>query len=136
MATPKKNTSKKTTPKSTVTETKKVEPKIVKEEPKKEPNSYLVPISISREPIEKDIPVADLYYRVTSNTFDLHVSLPSSEAEVEMNIEGDISIDSNGSISMISKAESPIKWIQNLVNSREFSGKPFIAGEAQEIYEA
>jgi|TARA_A100001391_G_C4837204_1_gene215867 hypothetical protein len=134
MAKPKKTTSKKTTIKPKATETKKVE--VVKEEPKKEVTSYIVPIALSREPIEKNIPVADLYYHVTSNTFDLHTSLPSSEAEVEMVIEGDISIESNGSISMVSKAESPIKWIQSLKDSREFAGNPFIAGEAQEIYEA
>ena len=37
---------------------------------------------------------------------------------------------------MISRTEAPIAWITNLINSREFSGNPFIAGEAQEIYEA
>ena len=32
--------------------------------------------------------------------------------------------------------ETPESWIVGLSNSREFSGNPFIAGEAQEIYEA
>ena len=53
-----------------------------------------------------------------------------------MIVEGDISIEESGNIKMVSKAESPVTWIINLNNSREFSGNPFIAGEAQEIYEA
>ena len=63
MATPKKNTNKKATAKPKVAETKKVE--VIKEEPKKVVASYIVPILISREPIEKNIPVADLYYHTT-----------------------------------------------------------------------
>ena len=37
---------------------------------------------------------------------------------------------------MISKSESPEAWIKNLIASREFSGRPFIAEKAQELYEA
>ena len=53
-----------------------------------------------------------------------------------MIVEGDISIEESGNIKMVSKTESPVSWIINLNKSREFSGNPFIAGEAQEIYEA
>ena len=116
--------------------TKKVEEVIVEETPAKAVQSYVVPIFALREPMEKNIPVADLFYHKFSNSFALQCSAPQYEAEIEMNIEGDISIEETGSIKLISKAESPVSWITSLVNSREFSGHPFIAGEAQEIYEA
>ena len=78
------------------------------EEPKKQVVSYLVPIYFQREPIEKDIRVADLFYHVTSNTFELHSHAPQHEAHLEMVIEGDIGIEEkSGSIKMISKAETP-----------------------------
>ena len=130
----KKKTNKKTSTKKV--ETKKVEEVIVEETPAKAVQSYVVPIFALREPMEKNIPVADLFYHKFSNSFALQCSAPQYEAEIEMNIEGDISIEETGSIKMISKAESPVSWITGLVNSREFSGHPFIAGEAQEIYEA
>jgi len=130
MATPKKS-SKKTTAKTSAKVTPKVE-----EKPKPEAQSYLVPIAFQREPIEKDIPVADMFYHKSSNSFSLQCHAPNYEAEIEMNIEGDISIEEAGTIKMISKSENPVSWITNLKNSREFSGNPFIAGDAQEIYEA
>ena len=102
----------------------------------KEAQSYLVPIAFQREPVNKDIPVADIFYHKASNSFDLQCHAPQHEAHIEMIVEGDISIEESGNVSMVSKAESPVNWILNLNNSREFSGNPFIAGEAQEIYEA
>ena len=78
------------------------------EEPKKQVVSYVAPIYFEREPIEKDIHVADLFYHVTSNTFELHPHAPQHEAHLEMVIEGDIGIEEkSGSIKMISKAETP-----------------------------
>ena len=130
----KKKTNKKTSTKKV--ETKKVEEVIVEETPAKAVQSYVVPIFALREPMEKNIPVADLFYHKFSNSFALQCSAPQYEAEIEMNIEGDISIEESGGIKMISKAESPVSWITSLIKSREFSGNPFIAGEAQEIYEA
>ena len=123
------------------TATKKAAPKveeIKKEEAPKPPiQSYLVPILVLREPMEKNIPIADIFYHKFSNTFSLQCSAPQYEAEVEMVIEGDISIqEASGSTKMVSKSENPVSWIINLKNSKEFSGNPFIAGEAQEIYEA
>ena len=54
-----------------------------------------------------------------------------------MIIEGDIGIEEkSGGIKMVSKSETPQSWIIGLHKSREFSGNPFIAGEAQEVYEA
>jgi len=124
-----KKTTKKVTP--------KVEPKVVKEEPKKEVASYMVPLFFQREPIEKDIHVADIRYHKTSNSFSLFCTAPQHEANIEMIIAGDISVSGEkGAIEMISKAESPISWISNLHRSREFAGNPFIAGEPQESYEA
>jgi|TARA_R100000808_G_C2107603_1_gene122705 hypothetical protein len=130
MATPKKS-SKKTTAKTSAKVTPKVE-----EKPKPEAQSYLVPIAFQREPIEKDIPVADMFYHKSSNSFTLQCHAPQHEAHIEMIVEGDISIEESGNIKMISKSESPVSWITNLNKSREFSGNPFIAGEVQEIYEA
>tara|TARA_R100000152_G_scaffold19474_1_gene11797 strand:- start:1679 stop:2077 length:399 start_codon:yes stop_codon:yes gene_type:complete len=132
MAESKKTTKKISTKKAS---TKKVAVK-VEETPKKEAESYLVPIAFQREPIEKDIPVADMFYHKSSNSFTLQCHAPQHEAHIEMIVEGDISIEKDGSITMISKTESPVSWITNLNKSREFSGNPFIAGTAQEIYEA
>ena len=126
---------KKKTKKSKVASKKKIETPI-QEAPKKEVQSYLVPIAFQREPIDKNIPVADIFYHKSSNSFDLQCHAPQHEAHIEMIVEGDISIEESGNIKMVSKTESPVTWIINLNNSREFSGNPFIAGEAQEIYEA
>ena len=131
MATSKKASKKSTTKKVVVNETPKVE-----EKPKPEVQSYLVPIAFKREPVEKDIPVADMFYHKSSNSFTLQCYAPQHEAHVEMIVEGDISIEELGNVKMVSKAENPISWITNLNKSREFSGNPFIAGEAEEIYEA
>lgn len=128
MAKAKKSSNKKITAKET--------PKVV-ETPKPEAQSYLVPIAFEREPVDKNIPVADIFYHKSSNSFRLQCSAPQHEAAIEDVVEGDISIqEPSGSIKMISRTEAPIAWITNLINSREFSGNPFIAGEAQEIYEA
>jgi hypothetical protein len=117
--------------------TPKVEPKVVKEEPKKEVASYMVALFFQREPIEKDIHVADIRYHKSSNGFSLFCTAPQHEAEIEMIVEGDISVSGDkGAIEMISKAESPISWISNLHRSREFAGNPFIAKVAEESDEA
>jgi hypothetical protein len=124
--------AKKSTKKTAVKKTE-----VITEEVKPKAQSYLVAISFEREPVDKDIPVGDLFYHKYSNSFQLQVSSPQHMAAVEDIIEGDISIeDSSGAIECVSKAESPVSWITNLHKSREFSGNPFIATEAQEIYEA
>ena len=123
--------------KTTTKATPKVEEKVIKEEPKKEVASYLVPLFFEREPVDKDIHVADIRYHNTSNSFSLFCTAPQYEAEIEMIIAGDISMSGEkGAIEMVSKAESPISWISNLHRSREFAGNPFIAGTPQESYEA
>lgn len=123
--------------KTTTKATPKVEEKVVKEEPKKEVASYMVPLFFQREPIEKNIHVADIRYHNTSNSFTLFCTAPQYEAEIEMIVEGDISVSGEkGAIEMVSKTESPVSWIRNLHRSREFSGKPYIAGAPQESYEA
>ena len=134
MAQAKKSTKKDTSKKTIIKEIPKVEK--IEEAPQPIPQSYLVPISFQREPVEKNIPVADIFYHKHSNSFSLQCHAPQHEASVEDIVEGDISIEEAGGIKMISKSESPVSWIINLNKSREFSGKPFIAGEAQEIYEA
>jgi len=136
MAQAKKQAAKKEKTKKVINTVTKKETTTKVEEPKKQVVSYLVPIYFQREPIEKDIHVADLFYHVTSNTFELHPHAPQHEAHIEMIIEGDIGIEEkSGSIKMISKTETPQSWILGLSKSREFSGNPFIASETQEIYE-
>ena len=114
---------------------KAVKQKVVEQEPVVDIKGYLVPVFFKREPIEKDIPVADIFYRKYANLIELQCYAPNYESEIEMIIAGDISVESVGNIKMISKSESPESWIINLYNSREFSGNPFIAKEAQELYE-
>ena len=122
--------SKKTTAKKVVESTEEVV--------EKQPNitGYLVPVFVLREPVDKNIPVADIFYKKASDAITLQCHAPNQEAALEQVIEGDISIESGGNINMISKTESPEAWIKNLIKSREFSGKPFIAEEAQPLYEA
>ena len=96
----------------------------------------MVQVLFEREPIEKDIPVADIFYRRNANLIELQCHAPNYEAEIEQIIAGDISIETTGNMKLISKAESPESWVLNLYKSREFSGNPFIAKEAQELYEA
>jgi|TARA_R110000824_G_scaffold108637_9_gene255891 hypothetical protein len=123
--------------KAKTTSTKKVEKVSIVEEPTPEVTSYLVPMFFKREPVEKDIHVADLFYHRTSHSFDFKAYAPNHEAHLEMIIAGDISINqASGQIKMISRAETPEAWIVGLSKAREFSGKPFIASDAQEIYEA
>jgi hypothetical protein len=69
-----KKTTKKAAPKAA--------PKEIKEEPKKEVASYLVPLLLQREPIEKDVHVADIRYHKVSNSFSLFCTAPQHEAEL------------------------------------------------------
>tara|TARA_R110002110_G_scaffold389070_1_gene601316 strand:- start:1897 stop:2307 length:411 start_codon:yes stop_codon:yes gene_type:complete len=121
--------TKKTTPEVAVVQEEVVE---------KQPNitGYVVPVFVLREPVAKNIPVADIFYKKASDAITLQCYAPNQEASIEQIIEGDISIESGGNINMISKSESPESWIKNLVVSREFSGIPFIAEKAQALYEA
>ena len=127
----KKETAKKsTTEKPTVK--KAVEVK--KEEPK--PNGYLVPVYYKNQPLAQDDLIADIWYKFLDNSITPQFHAPQHEAHLEMIIEGDISIETKGNVRMVSKSDDPEEWIKNLVNSREFSGNPFIASEAQPQYEA
>jgi len=118
--------------------TTKAKKKVVEEviEDKSEITGYLTPILLQREPIEKNIPVAAIFHNKNAGSITLECYVPSHEANIEMIIGGDISIETAGNIKMISKSESPESWITNLYKSREFSGNPFIAEEAQPTYEA
>ena len=106
-------------------------------EEKKEVRSYIVPVLLQREPIEKDLPVADIFYRVAGNLIEMQCYRPNFESDLDMIIAGDISITTKaGSTTVISKSNSPVDWIKNLYKSNEFAGNPFIAKEVLEIYEA
>tara|TARA_R110000744_G_scaffold150103_1_gene263253 strand:- start:2130 stop:2531 length:402 start_codon:yes stop_codon:yes gene_type:complete len=112
---------------------------VVKEEvvvPQPTITGYLSPVFVLREPADKNIPVADIFYKKNSDAITLQCHAPNHEASLEQIIQGDISIQTGGNINMISKSESPEAWIKNLNKSREFSGHPFITGEAQPLYEA
>jgi len=112
--------------------------KVVEEpiETKSEISGYVVPILFQREPIDKDIPAADVFYRKFANLIEIQCHRPNFHSQLEMITAGDISLLTEaGGIVCISKSESPVSWITNLYKSREFSGNPFIAREAQEIYE-
>ena len=121
-------------PKKVVTEkTEEVVEEVVEE---KEITGYIVPILFKREPIEKDIPVADLIYDRWSNSMKLQCYRQNYEAELDMIVAGDISLFTpTGEMTIVSKSESPVSWMKNLTNSREFAGNPFIAFEAQALYE-
>ena len=127
----------KTTTKAEITTTK-AKKTLVEEviENKPEITGYLTPILLQREPMEKNIPVAVIFHNKNAGSITLECYVPSHEANIEMIIAGDISIETAGNIKMISKSESPESWITNLYKSREFSGNPFIAEEAQPTYEA
>ena len=117
--------------------TKPIQVEKVAEEVQPEVQGYVVPVFFKREPIEKDIHVADLFYRKNSNTVDLETRMPNHEAKIEMIIEGDISITNDtGSTKMVSKSITPKDWLINLPNSNEFCGNPYIAYEVIELYEA
>jgi len=119
--------------------TPKIEEQVIQEklvEPPVEIHSYLVPILFKREPTDKDIPVADIFYRKEANLIELQCHKPNYHTDLELIIAGDISIPTDtGATKVISKSEAPISWITKLSESNEFSGHPFIAGEAQVIYE-
>ncbi len=116
---------------------KKTQPKVVEEkQPEPEITGYIVSVSFKREPVEKDLVVADIFYTKITNEIKLQCHAPQHEAHIEMIIEGDISIETAGSVTMVSKSASTEAWITSLYNSREFSGNPFIASEAQPQYEA
>ena len=134
------NSKAKKSPKTTST-TKKTTPEVevVQEEVvEKQSNitGYVVPVFVLKEPVAKNIPVADIFYKKASDAITLQCYAPNHEAAIEQIIEGDISVESKGNINMISKSESPEAWIKNLIASREFSGRPFIAEKAKELYEA
>ena len=111
--------------------------KIKNIEEKKEVRSYVTPVLFQREPIEKDLPVADIFYRVSGKLIEMQCYRPNFESDLDMIIAGDISITTKaGSTTVISKSNSPVDWIKNLYKSNEFAGNPFIAKEVLEIYEA
>ena len=121
------------------TVTKKVVEKVeeIVEEVQPEVQAYVVPAFLKKEPIAKDIHVADIFYRKQSNKIELETRMPNHAAKLEGIIAGDISVTSDsGSTKMISKANTPKDWLINLPNSNEFSGNPYIAYEVIELYEA
>ena len=80
--TQKKSTKKTASKKAAPKKVEKVEEIVVEETPTQTVQSYVVPIFALREPMEKNIPVADLFYHKYSNSFSLQCSAPQYEAEI------------------------------------------------------
>ena len=96
------------------TVTKKVVEKVeeIVEEVQPEVQAYVVPAFLKKEPIAKDIHVADIFYRKQSNKIELETRMPNHEAKIEGIIAGDISVTSDsGSTKMISKANTPTTFV-------------------------
>ena len=92
MAKSKNDSTTKKTQRKTV-KPKAVKQKVVEQKPEVDIKGYLVQVLFEREPIEKDIPVADIFYRRNANLIDLQCHAPIYEADIEHIIAGDISIE-------------------------------------------
>ena len=133
MARKKSNVKAKTTKKVA----KKTQPKVVEEkQPEPEITGYTTFIFFQREPKDTNITAAAVFYNKNSGFITLDYYVAAYEHAIEMLVAGDVTIETAGNIKCISKADTPEEWIKNLVNSRDFSGNPFIAGEAEPTYEA
>ena len=133
MARKKSNLKTKTTKKAV----KKTQPKVVEEkQPEPEIMGYRTIILFQREPRETNIPAAAISYNKNSGSITLECYVAGYAHGIKLAVAGDISVETAGNIKCISKAVTPESWITNLCKSREFSGNPFIAEEAQPTYEA
>ena len=101
------------------------------------PKIYYIPIYFKREPIEKDIHVADYIYKEAINELSFFEIIGMYSSELEGYMNGDISVvDDKGITTMVSRHEQPLEWVKSLHMSKEFSGNPYLAGIPLEDYEA
>ncbi len=115
-------------------DTKKVE---VVEEVISLPKIYYIPIYFKREPLEKDIHVADFIYKESINELSFFEIVGMYSSELENFMNGDISVvDDKGTTTMVSRHEQTLEWVKSLHMAKEFSGNPYLAGIPLEDYEA
>lgn len=121
--------------KSTAAKNKEVEQ--VVEEVINTPKIMYVPIYFKREPIEKDLHVADYIYKESTNELSFFEINPRHSARLEALLEGDIGFtNESGEKVGVSIEYEPADWIKNLHQANEFSGNPYYAGVPIEDYEA
>ena len=91
--------------------------------------TYYVPIYLKREPLEKDIHVADYIYKEAVKELSFFEINPAHSSALDGLMEGDISVvDSIGSTTMVSRHEQTLDWVKSLHLAKEFSGNPYLAG--------
>tara|TARA_R110000765_G_scaffold381990_1_gene473218 strand:+ start:122 stop:544 length:423 start_codon:yes stop_codon:yes gene_type:complete len=118
--------------------TTKAKKTLVEEVIKKEPEimGYRTLILFKREPKDTNITAAAVSYNENSESITLEYYVDYYAHAIKMLIDGDISVETAGNRKCISKTGTPELWILNLHKAQQFSGNPFIAGEAQPTYEA
>ena len=134
--TKKKPTKKKATKKPT--QVKKVKEKVeVIEDILPENRTYRVPIFLKKEPIAKDIHVANIFYRTESNQTELQVinSMHSAKLSKLFDDDGVTVFNKLGVSQSFQRSVNPKDWVKNIPNSEEYSGNPYIAYEVIETYE-
>tara|TARA_R110002020_G_scaffold64492_3_gene171113 strand:- start:115 stop:555 length:441 start_codon:yes stop_codon:yes gene_type:complete len=120
--------------KSTAAKTNKVEP--VVEEVITTPKIYYIPLYFKREPLEKDVHVADYIYKEATNELSFFEIVPTHSAKLEGLMEGDVCIQSKDGLTNVSRYDETAEWAKNLHIANEFSGNPYYAGVPLEDYEA
>ena len=134
MAILKKKPTKKKASKKPI-QVKKVE---VVEEELPEIRTYLVPVFLKKEPLAKDIHVANIFYRTESNQTELQVidSMHSAKLSKLFDDDGVTVFNKLGVSQSFQRSVKPKDWVKNIPNSEEYSGNPYIAYEVIETYEA
>ena len=134
MAILKKKPTKKKASKKPI-QVKKVE---IVEEELPEIRTYLVPVFLKKEPLAKDIHVANIFYRTESNQTELQVidSMHSAKLSKLFDDDGVTVFNKLGVSQSFQRSVKPKDWIKNIPNSEQYSGKPYIAYEVIETYEA
>ena len=133
----KKSTKKKATKKPT--QVKKVKAKVeVVEEELPEIRTYTVPVFLKKEPLAKDIHVANIFYRTESNQTELQVinSMHSAKLSKLFDDDGVTVFNKLGMSQSFQRSVKPKDWVKNIPNSEQYSGNPYIAYEVIESYEA
>ena len=121
----KKSTKKKATKKPT--QVKKVKAKVeVVEEELPEIRTYTVPVFLKKEPLAKDIHVANIFYRTESNQTELQVINPSHNAKLLKLFDDDgvTVFNKLGMSQSFQRSVKPKDWVKNIPNSEEYSGNP------------
>ena len=110
----------------------------VVEEELPEIRTYTVPVFLKKEPLAKDIHVANIFYRTESNQTELQVinSMHSAKLSKLFDDDGVTVFNKLGMSQSFQRSVKPKDWVKNIPNSEEYSGNPYIAYEVIESYEA